>query len=98
MTNSQELNFISNRIKGKKGIFNNSVDPTQKFVDFEIYNQKNLCSVCEKNKDIYCNFDNPYCKNLYNFRVAAKLEYSRSLCILLEKKKSVFRICIVFSL
>lgn len=90
MTNSQELNFISNRIKGKKGIFNNSVDPTQKFVDFEIYNQNNLCSVCEKNKDIYCNFDNPYCKNLYNFRVAAKLEYSRSLCILLEKKPISF--------
>ena len=90
MSGFQELNFISNRIKGKKGIINESSCPTQKFVDFEIYNKSNLCSMCERKNNVFCDFDNPDCKNLYNFRVAAKLEYDRPLCIFLEKKPVYF--------
>ena len=49
-----------------------------------------MCSDCEIKKEIFCNFDNPNCKNLYNFRVKAQLEYNRPLCIIFEKKHASF--------
>ena len=74
MQDQQGLQFISNKIKGKGGILSKSNSKAQDFVDFEIYNKTNLSSICAKSREHDCNFENPYCKNLYNFRIAAKIE------------------------